>query len=125
MIYQKILKQEHNKTRTFPFKTKCTKNTKRQTNIENTKRSFKNTFDNQHSEFTYIHKIAKEISKKSRPLIRSGKSCCIKDTGKFVDKIRNIKLEEDETMISFDISDMYPSLPKQDAITEVVRRIKN
>ena len=26
-------------------------------------------------------------------------------------------------MISFDVSDMYPSLPKQDAITEVARRI--
>ena len=26
-------------------------------------------------------------------------------------------------MISFDISDIYPSLPKQDVITEVVRRI--
>ena len=40
----------------------------------------------------------------------------------FLDKIRNINLE-DETMISCDISDMYPSLPKQDVITEVVRRI--
>ena len=42
-----------------------------------------------------------------------------------VDKIRNIKLEDDETMISFDISDMYPSLPEQDIITEVVRRIND
>ena len=38
---------------------------------------------------------------------------------------RNFKLEEDETMISFDISDMYPSLPKQNVFTEVVRRINN
>ena len=28
-------------------------------------------------------------------------------------------------MISFDISDMYPSLPKQVVITEVVRRIND
>ena len=28
-------------------------------------------------------------------------------------------------MISFDISDMYPSLPKQDVITEVVGRIND
>ena len=71
-----------------------------------------------------ISKIAKKISKELRPLIRSGKSY-IKDTEQFVDKIRNIKLEEDEIMISFDISDMYPSLPKQDVITEVVRRIND
>ena len=69
-----------------------------------------------------IYKIAKKISKELRPLIRSGKNY-IKDTEQLVDKIRNIKLEEDEIMISFDISDMNPSLPKQDVITEVVRRI--
>ena len=46
-----------------------------------------------------------------------------KDTEQFDGKIRNAKLEEDETMISFDISDMHPSSPKQDVITEVVRRI--
>ena len=69
-----------------------------------------------------ISKIAKKISKELRPLIRSGKSY-IKDMEQFVDKIRNIKLEEGRTMIGFDISDMYPSLPKQDVITEVFRRI--
>ena len=71
-----------------------------------------------------IYKIAKKILKELRPLTRSGKSY-IKDTEQFVDKIKNIKLEEDETMISFDISDMYPSLPKQNVFTEVVRRINN
>ena len=69
-----------------------------------------------------IYKIAKKISKELRPLIRSGKGY-IKDTEQFDGKIRNAKLEEDETMISFDISDMHPSLSKQDVITEVVRRI--
>ena len=48
-----------------------------------------------------MYKIIKKISKELRPLIRSGKSC-IKDTEQFVDKIRNIKVEEDETKISFD-----------------------
>ena len=48
-----------------------------------------------------MYKIIKKISEELRPLIRSGKSC-IKDTEQFVDKIRNIKLEEDETKISFD-----------------------
>ena len=71
-----------------------------------------------------IYKIAKKISKEIRPLIKSGKSY-IKDREQFVDKIRNIKLEEDETVISFDISDMYPSLPKQNVITEIVRKIND
>ena len=69
-----------------------------------------------------ICKIAKKISKELRPLIRSGKGY-IKDTEQFDDKIRNAKLEEDETMISFDISEMHPYSPKQHVITEVVRRI--
>ena len=64
------------------------------------------------------------LSKELRPLIRSGKSY-IKDTEQLVDKIRNVKLEEDEKMISFDISSMYPSLRKLVAITEVVRRIND
>ena len=64
------------------------------------------------------------LSKELRPLIRSGKSY-IKDTEQLVDKIRNVKLEEDEKMISFDISSMYISLRKLVAITEVVRRIND
>ena len=71
-----------------------------------------------------IYKIAKKISKELRPLIRSGKSY-IKDTEQLADKNRNIELEEDKIMISFDISDMYPSIPKQDVIAEVVRRIND
>ena len=68
--------------------------------------------------------MAKKTSKEPRPLIRSGESY-IKETEQFVDKIRNIKLEEDKTMISLDISDMYPSLLKQDVIPEVGRRIND
>ena len=71
-----------------------------------------------------VYKIAKKISKELRPLIRNGKSY-VKDTEQFVDKIKNIKLVEEETMISFDISDMYPSLPKQHVTTEVARRIND
>ena len=48
------IKRSNNKTTAFQFKTKCSKNNKSQTNFENTQRSFKNTFDYQHSEFTYI-----------------------------------------------------------------------
>ena len=71
-----------------------------------------------------IYKKAKKIFKELRPLIKRGKSC-IKDKEQSVDKSRITKLEENETKISFDISDMYPSLPKQDVITEVARRIND
>ena len=64
------------------------------------------------------------MSKELRPLIRSGKGY-IKDTEEFVDKVRNIKVEEDEAMIRFDISDIYPFWSKQDIRPEVFRRIND
>ena len=70
-----------------------------------------------------IYKIAMKTLKELRPSV-SGKGY-IKDTEKFVDKIRNIKLEENKKLIMFDISDMHPSLLKRDVITEVVRRIND
>lgn len=49
----------------------------------------------------------------------------MKDTEHVPDEIRNIKLEEDKTMASFDILDIFPFLPKQDAIAKVIRRIND
>ena len=48
------VRRSNNKTRTFQFKTKSTKNTKSQINIEYRQRYFKNTVDYQHPEFAYI-----------------------------------------------------------------------
>ena len=47
-------KQVHEMVAQELNKPECTKNTKSQTNIKNTQRSSKNTFDYQYSEFTYI-----------------------------------------------------------------------
>ena len=71
-----------------------------------------------------IYNIGKKVLKELRPLVRSGKSF-VKGTEQFADKIRNIKLEEDKTMVTFNISNIYPFLHKQDVITEVIRRINN
>ena len=65
-------------------------------------------FDYQHSEFTYI-KNSRENTERTKTFNKKWKELSGK---KFVDKIRNIKLEQEETMISFDISGMYPILPK-------------
>ena len=69
-----------------------------------------------------FYKIAKLVSKELKPLTTTGKSY-IKDTEEFVSKLKNEKIEDDEKLISFDIADMYPSLPKLDVFNEVKRRI--
>ena len=78
------------------------------------------TINNQSSP---THKIAHK-KKILKNLERSGKSY-IKNTEKFAKKIKNIKLEQEETIISFDISGMYPSLPKEEVVTEVIRKISD
>ena len=47
----------------------------------------------------------------------------IKDTEEFVNKIKGEKLLEGEKIVSFDIVDMYPSLPKIEVLNEITRRI--
>ena len=71
-----------------------------------------------------FYKIAKAVSQHLRPLTTSGKSY-IKDSEQLIAKIKPEKLENNERLISFDIAEMYPSLPKADVIQEVIRRIKN
>ena len=68
------------------------------------------------------YKIAKFVSRELKPLTTSATSF-IKDSEQFVNKLKNIQLQEGEKIVSFDIVDMYPSLPKQDVIKEVERRI--
>ena len=70
-----------------------------------------------------FYKIAKFVSKELKPLTTTGKSY-IKDTEEFVRKIKGEQILEGEKLISFDIVDMYPSLPITDVLKEVIRRIK-
>ena len=71
-----------------------------------------------------MYKIGKLLSKELRPLTTSGKSF-IKDSKSFVENIKNEKLNDDEQFVSFDIKDMYPSLPKYDILTEIRNRIND
>ena len=54
----------------------------------------------------------------------SGKSF-IKDSESFVENIKHEKLSDDEQFVSFDIKDMYPSLPKYDVLSEIKNRIND
>ncbi|XP_057308242.1 uncharacterized protein LOC130646121 [Hydractinia symbiolongicarpus] len=70
-----------------------------------------------------IANLRKENSKELKYLTTSAKSY-IKDTEQFVNKVKEINLDENEKLVSFDIADMYPSLPKSEVIHEVERRIR-
>ena len=70
-----------------------------------------------------VYKISKRVAKELKALTTSGKSY-IKDTEQLVSTIKNEKLDKNESMISFDISDMYPSLPKSEVLQEIERRIR-
>ena len=69
-----------------------------------------------------FYKVAKFVSNELKPLTTNAKSF-IKDTSDFVDKLKDVTLNDNEKLISFDIADMYPSLPKEEVIREVERRI--
>ena len=40
----------------------------------------------------------------------------IKNSKDFVDKCKNIKVAEDETLVSYDVTALYPSVPQEEAI---------
>ena len=49
----------------------------------------------------------------------------IKDLKRFVEDIKDEKLSDVEQFFSFDIKDMYPSLPKYDVLSEIKNRIND
>ena len=58
------------------------------------------------------------MSKELQQIATSGKSF-IKDSKSFVKNIKDQKLIDDEQFVSFDIKDMYPSLPQYDVLSEI------
>ena len=69
-----------------------------------------------------VYKIGKLLSKELRQITTSGKSY-IQDSKSFVENMKHEKLSDDEQFVSFDIKDMYPSLPKYDVLSEIKNRI--
>ena len=76
-----------------------------------------------HQQESVFYHMAKFLNRELKPLTTTAPSF-IKDTKKFVTKIKVEKLEEGEKLVSFDIVDMYLLLPKTDVLNEIIRRIK-
>ena len=49
----------------------------------------------------------------------------MQDSESFVENIKYEKLSDDEQFVSFDIKDMYPSLPKYDVLSEIKNKIND
>ena len=64
------------------------------------------------------------MSKELRQITTSGKSF-IQDSESFVENIKHEKQSDDEQFVSFDIKDMYPSLPKYDVLSEIKNKIND
>ena len=69
-----------------------------------------------------FYNIAKLVSRELKPLVLGGKSYT-KDSANFVQTIKSVKLESAENIVSFDVEDMYPSLPRAEVLEEVTRLI--
>ena len=48
----------------------------------------------------------------------------IKNSNNFVDKARDLKVEEDEELVSYDGTALYPSVPRKDALEIVQKRLE-
>ncbi|XP_072436559.1 uncharacterized protein [Chiloscyllium punctatum] len=60
---------------------------------------------------TPSHKLAKELQQKLKHLI-SGSRQSIQSTQEFLDIIRNIHIDKEETMVSFDVTALFTSIDK-------------
>ena len=40
----------------------------------------------------------------------------VKNSNDFVNQVRDVKVEEDETIVSYDVTALYPSIPQDEAI---------
>ena len=66
--------------------------------------------------------MAKYVSRVLTPYVR-GASSYIANTADFVQKLAEITIEEDETMVSFDVKSLFTNVPRKDAfqtISEIV-----
>lgn len=66
---------------------------------------------------TPTYKMAKWLVKEVKQL-PSIKSCSVKDTHEFVNKIKSVKLNNNEIMVSFDVVSLFPSIDVDLALLE-------
>ena len=69
--------------------------------------------------------VAKQIDKYIAKVIQKyvGKSpYYVKNSAHFVSMIKDLKVEEDEVLVSYDVTALYPSVPQDEAI-EVIHQL--
>ena len=59
-----------------------------------------------------------------RPLLKNSPFTC-KNSSEFVKKIKDVQLEEDEILVSFDAEALFPSIPIQRCITVINTQLQN
>ena len=69
------------------------------------------------------YKIAKEVAKQIKPLTEEVRSF-IKDSGSFVETVKDLEISDEEHIISFDVEEMYTSLPKGDVLRVLKEQIQ-
>ena len=67
--------------------------------------------------------MAKELARILKPLVGSSPHH-IKHTGDFIEQIKHVKLQADETITSYDVSALFTSVPIEAAINIIQRRLE-
>jgi len=69
------------------------------------------------------YKIAKWLVKELKE-VPNIKSMSVKNSFEFVDKIKDLRIESDETLVSFDVCSLFPSIPVEKAINVLERHLQ-
>ena len=83
-----------------------------------------NPYDDPNIFTSYSSSVGKTYFKELRHIAASEK-CFIKESKSIIEDITYENLSNDEQFVSFDIKDMYPSLPKYDVLSEINNRIND
>ena len=67
--------------------------------------------------------MAKELAKILKPLVGSSPHHII-NTGDFIQQIQEVKLQPDEIITSYDVSALFTSVPIEDAIKIIQRKLE-
>ena len=69
------------------------------------------------------YEVAKELARILKPLVGSSPHH-IKNTGDFIEQIKHVTLQADETITSYDVSALFTSVPIEAAINIIQRRLE-
>ena len=69
------------------------------------------------------YEVAKKLARILKPLVGSSPHH-IKNTGDFIEQIKHVTLQADETITSYDVSALFTSLPIEAAINIIQRRLE-